>query len=271
MSAEIRMTDTDVAEIDAAIGRARTDFLALARTVDPLARVDEHWTVRDVVAHVYTVALRYTSVAATGSYRRAEGPRDLDRINDAEIADLAEVGYADLLTGLTGCAADISAFLRAAAGQGRIFPFHGGEQIDAIAGASNWLAELRVHGGDIARAVGAPWDLPERDALLILSGIQQIIPGYVHQTNSAGKDVMVEMRMPGARPWITHVVGGTATSRPRRPGDRPHAVLEAPASTLLLSLYGRYGNVTAARRGLRIVGGRRPWKALTFPSLFEQP
>ncbi|GAB4002426.1 maleylpyruvate isomerase N-terminal domain-containing protein [Nocardioides ultimimeridianus] len=267
----ILMTDTDIDELEAAINRARQDFVALARSSDPTARVGEHWSVRDVVAHVYTVAQRYTSVAATGTYRRAEGPRDLDSINDAEVAALADVPYAEILTRLEDCAGEISHFLRGAVGKGRIFPFHGGEFIDATSGATNWIGELRIHGYDIARAVKAPWTLPERDALLVLAGVQQIIPGYVDQERAAGKDVLIEMRLPGARPWVTHVVDRTAISRPRAEGDRPHAVIKAPASTLLLSLYGRYGNLAAARHGLQVVGGRRPWRALTFPSLFEQP
>ncbi|GAB3863777.1 hypothetical protein GCM10028801_31980 [Nocardioides maradonensis] len=267
----ILMTDTDIDELDAAIASARRDFVALARSADPEARVSDAWSVRDVVAHVLTVAQRYTSLAATGAYERAASPRDLDRINNAEIAALADLAYTEILTRLEDSATEISDFLRRATGQGRIFPFHAGELIDATAGAANWIGELRIHGHDIAKAVGAPWTIPERDALLILAGIQQIIPGYVHQQRSAGKDVMVEIRLSGARPWITHVVDRCAVSRPRAADDRPHAVITAPASTLLLSLYGRYGNLAAARRGLRVVGGRRPWRALSFPRLFEQP
>jgi hypothetical protein len=34
-------------------------------------------------------------------------------------------------------------------------------------------------------------------------------------------------------------------------------------------LYGRIGLVTAVRRGALVVGGRRPWRALTMQSYFE--
>jgi hypothetical protein len=35
--------------------------------------------------------------------------------------------------------------------------------------------------------------------------------------------------------------------------------------------YGRIGTFAAVRRGMFVVGGRRPWKALTLMSYFEQP
>jgi hypothetical protein len=66
-----------------------------------------------------------------------------------------------------------------------------------------------------------------------------------------------------------HVHDGIAEMRARRPNDRPDAVLKAPASTMARLLLQRIGPFTAARQGLRIVGGRRPWKAMRLQSCFE--
>jgi hypothetical protein len=41
------------------------------------------------------------------------------------------------------------------------------------------------------------------------------------------------------------------------------------AATLTELLYKRIGQVTAARQGLLIVGGRRPWVALKLASYFD--
>jgi hypothetical protein len=38
---------------------------------------------------------------------------------------------------------------------------------------------------------------------------------------------------------------------------------------MLQMLYQRIGPIAAVRHGLRIVGGRRPWKALKLQSCFE--
>ena len=56
----------------------------------------------------------------------------------------------------------------------------------------------------------------------------------------------------------------------RRSGDRTDAVLEAPASTMVRLFLHRIGPFTAARQGLRIVGGRRPWKAMQLQSCIER-
>jgi len=75
----------------------------------------------------------------------------------------------------------------------------------------------------------------------------------------------------GARPHVAHLRGGSFEVRERRGGDRPDAVLHSPASAFVELLYQRIGPFTAARHGLRIVGGRRPWRALQLVSCFEQP
>ena len=73
---------------------------------------------------------------------------------------------------------------------------------------------------------------------------------------------------------VSHEPGvhdGAVEMRERRPGDRVDAVLRVPASTLTQLLYQRIGPFTAVRRGLRIVGGRRPWLALELMSYFDRP
>jgi uncharacterized protein (TIGR03083 family) len=44
----------------------------------------------------------------------------------------------------------------------------------------------------------------------------------------------------------------------------------APASTMVRLFLHRIGPFTAARQGLRIVGGRRPWKAMQLQSCIER-
>jgi hypothetical protein len=45
--------------------------------------------------------------------------------------------------------------------------------------------------------------------------------------------------------------------------------MKGPASTLNRLFLQRIGPVTATRQGLRIVGGRRPWKAMKLQSLLR--
>ena len=148
-------------------------------------------------------------------------------------------------------------------------PFHGFTEISATTSQTNWLGELILHGEDIAKAVKAPWDIAERDMVLIARGLMEIAPVYLKPEVSTDTDVCVAFEVPGATPYILHIAGGQVDMHARRPTDRPDAVLRLPASTLTQLLYQRIGQFGAVRHGLRIAGGRRPWVALKLVSHFE--
>ncbi len=149
------------------------------------------------------------------------------------------------------------------------FEFHCNATISGIVAQINWLFELVWHGEDIARAVGAPWEMRERDMLLLFREVMELAPAYVSSEVARGSDICVAIQVPDARQYVAHVHDGIAEVRDRRPGDWPDAVLKAPASTMVRLLLQRIGPVAATRRGLRIVGGRRPWKAMKLQSCFE--
>jgi hypothetical protein len=107
--------------------------------------------------------------------------------------------------------------------------------------------------------------------LLVLRSGTEMGPLYLRPEVPADTDVCVALRIPEARPYVIHIHDGTAEMRERRPNDRADAVLRLPPSTLTQLLYQRIGPFTAVRRGLRIVGGRRPWAALKLQSYFERP
>ncbi|GAA4291347.1 hypothetical protein [Mycobacterium paraffinicum] len=173
---------------------------------------------------------------------------------------------------LNGLAPTMDAFFDTCSND-RVYELHCGAFADGITAQTNWLGELILHGRDVARAIKAPWEIQERDMLLIARGLMQFAdgPGYLRTGLSAGTDVCVAVKVPGARPYVIHIHDGVIEIRARRPADRPDAVLQAPASTLCDMMYQRIGPVTAARRGLMIVGGRRPWKALRLQSYLERP
>ncbi len=146
------------------------------------------------------------------------------------------------------------------------FPVHAGAVLDGVGGQTNWLGELLLHGHDIARAIEAQWELPERDMLLVVRGLLKYAPAFVRAP--ADTDIRVVCKIPEARPYLLRIHGGTAELRESRPDDRPDAVLRVSASTFAQLILKRVGPFTAARQGLRIVGGRRPWRALKLQSYF---
>ena len=57
--------------------------------------------------------------------------------------------------------------------------FHCGAMVSGIVVQINWLFELVLHGEDVARAVGVPWEIRERDMLLLLREAVEVAPAYV--------------------------------------------------------------------------------------------
>jgi hypothetical protein len=268
----VALVDTTRDELRDRIGRARDRFDRLIRTADPHARVPGlDWTVHQVIAHMLSVAHRYQAVAEGQDFRRATYARELDDINrtelDALMAPIPEI--ADQLNDL----ASVMDALFDSCSNDRVYEFHCGAFVDGTTAQTNWLGELILHGRDVARAIRAPWEIEERDMLLITRGLMQCAegPGYLRAGLPAGTDVCVALKLPGARPYVMHIHDGAVETRERRPADRPDSVLRMPASTLCDMVYQRIGPVTAARRGLMIVGGRRPWKALRLQSCLECP
>jgi hypothetical protein len=268
----VALVDTTREELRDRIGRARDRFDLLIRTADPHARVPNlDWTVHQVIAHMLSVAHRYQAVAEGRDFRRATYARELDEINRAELdalmAPIPEI--ADQLNDL----ASVMDALFDTCSKDRVYELHCGAFADGITAQTNWLGELILHGRDVARAIRAPWEIEERDMLLIARGLMQYGEGrgYLRAGLPAGADVCVALKLPGARPYVMHIHDGVVEMHERQPDDRPDAVLRTPASTLCDMIYQRIGPVTAARRGLMIVGGRRPWKALKLQSYLERP
>ena len=131
-----------------------------------------------------------------------------------------------------------------------VLPFHTFAEVSGAAWQSYWLGELLMHGEDIALAVGARWEIRERDMLLMLRGMMEIGHVYVRENISRDINASVAFRLSGARPYLMHIHDGIAEVPDLRPADRPDAMLRGPASVIAQMFYGRIGLLAAARRGL---------------------
>jgi len=266
MGAYELFTSTDAAELWSRIGVAADRFAALAGSVE----ANEHlhgstWTPRDVVGHLLTVVRRYTHGPTLG-----ETPRDVDRINADELAGLGDRPREELLDEL---AVEMK-LVRELWGPDILdlrmrIPFHGGVTVDAAAAMSNLIGEFLLHGRDIAMTAGKAWAIEDRDAVLILNGVMQILPAYA--VRSATKSLRVKVVVPGARAWLLDFRHGELSSEPAVTPHRVDVVVRARAEALMLLLYARLSPRQAARRGVLVVGGRRPWRVAWLPSMLEQP
>jgi uncharacterized damage-inducible protein DinB len=266
----IGLVDTDRTELRERIAVARGRFDRQARAAAPDARVPRsEWTVRQTVAHVLTEANRFVAVARGGDYRRARHPREVDVINQEEL-EAVMAPIPELADQLQTLAAEMDTFFDTLTDHAGTFPLHHAIA-DSVTAQTIWLAELLFHGHDVARAVKARWELPERDMALVLRGALQLGDAWLRRDIGAAADMCVAFEIHGARPYLIRIHGGCAEIRERRAEDRPDAVLKGPASLFTQLLYQRTGPLVATLRGLRIVGGRRPWLALRLQSCFERP
>lgn len=266
----VALVDTTRDELRDRIAQALARFDRLARAADPQAQLPgSTWNVQQTVAHVLTIAQRYLH-EQQGDSRLVAHPREVNVLNQNELeAALAPVW--ELADQIQAVAPELDALFDTVANEPPVLPFHCGAHVDGITWQTNWLGEMLIHGRDIARAAEAPWEVPERDMLLIARGMMQIAHAYVRTTIPPRTDICVAIDIPGARPYLIHIHDGIGELRVRHHNDRPDAVLRVPASTLTLLFYQRIGHFMAARHGLRVIGGRRPWLAFKLIACFEAP
>jgi hypothetical protein len=266
----VALVDTSRAEFRERIADALDRFDRLARDADPSARPPGHrWTVQQIAAHVLTIARRYRAGAQGHPYHRVTSTGAIAALNQTELeAALAPVPA--LVDELQSVAAELAEAMDTFTDD-TVLPFHTFATVSGTAWQSYWLGELLMHGEDVARACRMRWKMRDRDMLLVVRGLMEIGPVYVRHDISRDVDLAVAYKLRGARPYLTHIHDGITEFRELRTSDRPDAVMRGPASTMAQVFYGRIGPLTAARRGLLVVGGRRPWKALKLMSYFESP
>ncbi|WP_326824222.1 maleylpyruvate isomerase N-terminal domain-containing protein [Streptosporangium sp. NBC_01756] len=128
--------------------------------------------------------------------------------------------------------------------------------------------ELMIHGWDIARAVGAPWPMPRRDAGLFFD---LFLTGLVH--NGVGslldtgepphpRRIAVEFRSQHVRPVTLVLRDGEVTLE--EPGPGADARLRFDPVTLNLMLFGRVSPAKAVLTRKIVITGRRPWLLPAF-------
>lgn len=159
-------------ELHAALDAAHQRFSALVRAIPaesagrPVAACPG-WSAADLAAHVLTVYRR-----ALGDRRRSATPEETAALNATCLSEVPErdpAVLADLLDAdgpasfavLRGFPTDFS------------FRFHGGGRTTVVPVTAVILAELLIHGRDLADAVDAEWVIPPAEAELVLRGVSE--------------------------------------------------------------------------------------------------
>ncbi|MDH6246652.1 maleylpyruvate isomerase N-terminal domain-containing protein [Mycobacterium sp. OTB74] len=267
----VPLVDTSRDELRERIALAGNRFDTLVRDTDPrLQPRRSHWTVQQTVAHVVTLGRRYQQVARGGEYRHAVDPADIANVNQSEL-EAAIAPIPELADELLTLSRELEGFFDANTNDQPTLPFHGFGMMSGNTAQTNWLGEFLLHGEDIAKTAGTNWELTERDMALVLRGAREMAPLYLRADIPANVEVCVAVEIPDARPYLLRIDHGAAEMRERRPTDRPDAIVRVPASTMTQLLYQRIGQLSAIGRGLRMAGGRRPWRALKLMTYFQRP
>lgn len=276
--AATRVTPAKWQDVRTAIAAVADDFGALVSAADPRAMATSEWTVMDTAAHVAAISWLNTSVMGA-----ADAPFPLPAAREQIAGATVENIHTGLNPALLRAYRDrdpdgvvsrlrssIDTILRLTAGSdpAETVDWLGGARIPLAGLLAHLTNEMLLHGRDIARAVRAPWRVPDGYAALffelflveiarngagrILDDDRPVRPGRIAVEFRSGLTAPVTMVLDTGRVWV---------EEPSR--DNDVRVAFKPAA-LSLVLFHRVPRSTAALTGSLRVWGRRPWLLAPF-------
>jgi uncharacterized protein (TIGR03083 family) len=263
-----QLSAPSVTRLAAALAAAGSRFAAMLRRVgDPSLPAVGEWNVGETAAHCAGSASFFLSLA-----RGRVEPERIDEVAANNAAYLVENRERDPRILADQFAAGERALLDHVAG------VDGDPLLEAFRGIpaplSTLLAvelgEVLVHGFDIARASGLPWEMRRDEAALTIDGLAPLLPHYLRRQAAAAFRARVELRPRGGIPRVLVFADGELHLRAidRSPVDCHLSV--DPVAYLLLA-YGRIGQLRPMLQGKLLAWGRRPWLAARLPALFRAP
>lgn len=261
-------TATARALLDAA---GRTASLLNAVTDPERVASPTTWTIAETAAHIVAEPGTHADLAESGRLPQLGDVSAAQRGRRANAGQLGGFTERDLVT----LAAQV---VPAAARAVDVIGSLPAGQLIASSNALMWtpeqtlallLGEQLVHGHDIARAAGLPWQISRSDALIVAAGAIRVLPDYLRPAGKPGRAMSFELRLRGGARYRLEVASDTATVEPA--GQPADCVLTADPAAFLLVGYGRANPLTAALTVRIITSGRKPWLGLAFGRLFESP
>lgn len=228
------------------------------------------WSLGETAAHLCTtirlyidcleerVAVEPHLVGDVPSFVAAQNEERLERFPERDPVVLAQVLESDVSSFL--------ALLEARSPEDAV-PFPAGYQISTAIQACFALAELLIHGLDIARSIGRPWSISPDDAILILSGVAAFLPLSADPERAKRVHGTVHVRLRGAGCYAIRISQGSVSTS--QCSGRADLYMSADPVASLLVGYGRMSRWVPALRGQIVAWGPKPWLALRLSSLFR--
>lgn len=158
------------------------------------------------------------------------------------------------------------------AGPDGVAVFAAGYAEDTTTSVCTILAELIVHGRDIAGATGARWEVDPASAAAAVYAVTAGLPLALDERAAAGRDIHVAVHLRHGTRFSIRFRDGRVWSEPAR-ATRETADAHVWADPVSYLLVG-FGRSTIAReilRGKLVAWGRRPWVLLQVPRLLVSP
>ena len=130
------------------------------------------------------------------------------------------------------------------------------------------LAEVLVHGYDIAGASGLHWAIAADHAALTVGGLMPILPYMIDPAKAAGFDARIAFRIRGGVE-ATLVFNNGALQIEAAGGDPVECRLTVDPATYLLLSFNRIKPTIPTLQGKIVPWGRKPWLAVKMASLFK--
>lgn len=223
------------------------------------------WTVGELGAHLLGSVRDYERAACEDCDVWTD-LRDGDAENARQIQRTQERDTSTIAARLESAVVSLHDVWRCADGPVR---WSGGLRlpVDVVLGIH--LADMLVHGWDLARAARTSWRIDRADAVLALHAVARVAPHFVAPAAERFSGVY-EVRLRGNHRLIFAFEKGTL--RTDDVGiEHIDCRLSADPATFLLTSYGRVRVWRAATTGKIRAAGRKPWLALRFKSLLVSP
>lgn len=265
-------------ELGAAAARLTTlahRCAALVEAIEePAARAHGlEWTVAETAVHVLK-GIEYYAACIRGDTPDMR-PRDgetfqafVARENRAQIDAEPERDPEHIAKRVRASVADLVDAALDAGPDGTV-AFTAGYSEDTTTSVCTMLAELIVHGYDIARTTGSKWTIDPEDAALAVYSTTAALPLALDRQAAAGKDIHVRIVLRHGSPFSIRFRDGRVWSE--LSDETPDVHVWADAAAYLMVGFGRWSLSRALLRGKLVVWGRRPWVMLTVPKLFLSP
>jgi len=223
------------------------------------------WTIAETAAHLVVVAranlgyaqgrtepvLELNQLAVTNQKRIDQLPeRDLKRL-----ADALEAAIEEFLS------------VTEAAGATDLRPWHSRTRLPLGGMSGMLLAELLLHGRDVARAQRRRWHLDQSDAVHVVRGGLAFCPLVIHHDLARERPITFRLRCRGVPTSIWVFCEGELTISPDQ-GQPVDLHLRVDPVTFMLLGFGRQSPLTAALLGRARTWGRKPLAAFRIPSYF---